>query len=97
MNFLQELFNRFKLKSPQFFVVIQNIALVATVITGLPMLLSEYEATMHVQLPAVIHVLSSKAVFVASSVLFITAKLPVDNSTGIARSTNKLPYTRKKD
>jgi hypothetical protein len=92
MDFLVELFNRLRTKSPKFFQIIQIIALTATLVTGIPDFLSMFGIT----LPPEAAVLANKAVAIASMVVWFISKLTVDDSQlTIAQKAKKLPLTDK--
>ena len=89
--FLIEVVKRLKKKSPKFFVILQNIALVAGAITGLPLLLDE----LNVELPSWATIFQSKLVMWCSAIVFLWSKFPVDNNNEPVAS-NDLPFTNKK-
>lgn len=72
--FFKELFIRLKAKSPAFFKVIQVIALIAGLVTGIPDLLTHFG----VILPAALQSIESTAVSIASFVVLFIASLTVD-------------------
>lgn len=72
--FFKELIIRLGAKSPKFFKVIQTIALVAGLVTGVPALLEYFD----VVLPAALEVIANKAVSIASFVALFIASLTVD-------------------
>ena len=98
MKFLTELFNRFSLKSPAFFQVIQKIAIIAGVLSGLPLIIVQFESELGVQVPELIEKLASKAALISAIVLWVVAKLPIKpTELIIAKQDNKLPFTEAKE
>ncbi len=96
MKFLKELFNRFGLQTPSFFQIFQKLGIIATALTGIPLLLTTFQTDLGITLPDVVHVLSQKAALGGAIIMWIMAKLPANNSTKIAANTDKLPFTQKK-
>lgn len=98
MDFFIELFKRFTLKSPKFFQVLQTVGAVAAIITGIPSFLEGQG----IAIPEALQKISSTVVAVAAGVLWVIAKLPVENPqapevNGRAVSKVKaLPYSTKK-
>jgi hypothetical protein len=87
--FIAETLKRLFAKSPKFFNIIKVIAIIVTLITGLPSLLE----SLGVVLPPSIAVLSSKVVSIASFVALIIAQLTVSDSSNTPPSS--LPITGK--
>lgn len=84
LAFLQEIVARLKAKSPAFFKVINWIAAITTVLTGLPGLLIQLGIT----LTPALTILENKTVAIASMAALLISKLTVANAT-----TTSLPYT----
>lgn len=97
MKFITELLNRFKLASPSFFQVFQNLGIIAGILTGIPLFLTTFQTELGIKLPEIVHVLSQKAAVGGAIVMWFMAKLPAQNAPTLARHTDKLPYTEKKD
>ena len=79
-SFFGEAIDRFKAKSPKFFVILQNISIVIAVISGIPELLDKAG----VVLPAGIEAIKSQTVMIIGIVAYAIAKLtkvdvPVEN------------------
>lgn len=98
LDFLKEMIHRFGMKSPKFFRVWQIIFLAATLLTGLPELLTELGVK---ELPDWAQALSTKTVAIASAVAFVMAKLTVaDTAKEVLTYSEKkevLPFTSKTD
>lgn len=89
--FIVETFKRFGVKSPRFFQVFQTIGIIATGIGFIPDALQWLDIT-----PGPIYSkYISLAVKVAGGVMWLMAKLPVQNPERIIERTDKLPFTEK--
>lgn len=105
MAFIVELLRRFSLKSPKFFQVLQTISIIAGLITGLPEFIDLLNSMgANINLPEIWLAVQSKVIMWASIVLWMAAKLPVENpeqpKTGdgkLVARTKALPFTTKKD
>lgn len=100
-QFLKEVFGRLTLKSPSFFVIVQRISVVVTVLSGLPMLLQNLQAQTGVVVPQFMTDFANKIFFFCGIVAFIVSKLPVENPDATVlnkdgNSVKKLPFTNKK-
>lgn len=74
--FLKETYNRlFTGESPYYFRILQKISVIAAAVTGLPALLTTYQTQLGITLPEWVHTMSSRAVFIAFTVLFISSRL----------------------
>lgn len=97
MKFLTEFFNRFSLKSPAFFQVIQWLSIAAAAIAGIPAMISQFESDLGLHVPVWMTDFSNKAVVIASVVAWIIAKLPVKTTETFKVTTvRKLPFTEQK-
>lgn len=92
IDFLQELVARLKAKNSKFFKVLQWIALVAALATGLPDLMDFFGIT----LPESLTVLQSKIVAIASTVVFVLAQLDVDPAVIKTEAQAKVVDTQDK-
>lgn len=97
--FLEELFNRFALKSPKFFQILQKVGIVLLAITGIPEALLILKTSVGIDLwtylPEAVQWFASKTIALAGILLWVLAKLPVQNSTTVMNTSNKLPFTEK--
>lgn len=102
ITFLQEIVMRLKSKSPKFFAILQWIFGAIAAVTGIPAFL----VTMGVELHGMLFTLESKAVAVCTALMWIIAKLPVENKTvtvtsdgKVLKQTNddKLPFTKQEE
>lgn len=105
MDFIVELMKRFALKSPKFFQVLQIIAIIATLATGVPEFVDLLNSItgLHINLPDFWESIQSKTVAISALVMWLMAKLPVTNQqqpiTGSGKTVSPwkaLPYTDKK-
>ena len=97
MKFLKEFFNRFSLKSPAFFQVIQKISIIAAAVAGIPALLAQFQNDLGIKVPDFLTNMSNKLVVVAAVIMWIVAKLPVKaTETFKVTTVKKLPFTEKK-
>lgn len=90
MKWLTEFVLRLKHEPPDFFKVLSLIAGWCTVITGLPVLLVQFE-TDNFQLPEWVHVIVVKAALISAALLWLFSKLPNKDNV------KSLPYTSKKN
>jgi hypothetical protein len=88
-DFLKELYKRFALPSPKFFQVIQAVGVVCAGIGFIPEILLKLDITPNPIFSKYI----STVLVVAGVITKFLAKLPVENSTIVSRTTDKLPYT----
>ena len=99
MKFITEIFNRFRMKSPSFFRVIQWLSVATAAITGLPALIAQFQTELGITLPDWIITFSDKAVAIAAIVAWVIAKLPVDNPNKTKLTSDGvkplLPFTKK--
>lgn len=97
-KFFTELFNRFKMDSPEFFQIISRISALCATVAGLPFLLVNFETELHTKLPDFVHALSNKAMFYAAAISWVISKLTVkDASAAIQKPNSKLPYSKAKE
>lgn len=101
MKFIKEFFNRFTLKSPSFFRVIQWLSVATAAITGLPALIAQFQSELGIILPSWVKDISDKAVAISAIVAWVIAKLPVSNpdATKLKASGEvkpMLPFTKTK-
>lgn len=97
MKFITEFLNRFSLKSPAFFQVIQTLSIVAAAIAGIPALIAQFQSDLGISVPGWMIDYSNKAVVIAAAVAWIIAKLPVKSPEINKISTlRKLPFSEKK-
>ena len=94
-KFITEFFNRFGLKTPPFFQVIQWLSILTATIAGIPALLSQFQTELGITIPAIITALASKAVAWSAIAAWIIAKLPVKCPDSPAVS-QQLPFTETK-
>lgn len=92
MKFLKETLNRLFKSSPSYFQVIQWLSMAVAFVSGIPLLISQFQTDLGIVLPDWVHIVSSKAVLYASVVAWIIAKLPVKTV-----QNSKMPFTAKKD
>lgn len=92
MKFITETFNRLFKTSPSYFQVIQWISVAIAFISGIPLLITQFQSELHIILPDWIHDLSSKVVLYSSVVAWFISKLPVATV-----QDSKMPFTAKKD
>lgn len=92
MKFLTETFNRLFKTSPSYFQVIQWLSVAVAFISGIPLLIAQFQTDLGIVLPTWVHDLSSKAVLISSVVAWIIAKLPVAHV-----QDSKMPFTAKQD
>ena len=96
-KFIEEFYNRFALKSPAFFQVIQWVSIVTAAVSGLPALLAQFQNDLGIIVPKWLTDFSNKIVFYSAIVAWIMAKLPVETSeTAKPTTVNKMPFTSKK-
>ena len=101
IQFLVELIQRWRSKSPTFFKVIQWIAIGVTLFSGLPELLDQLNVT----LPEWATILQSKVAGIVGFVSFLLAALPVEENPPVveeatpaeAKKTVSLPFTEHVD
>lgn len=91
MKFLTETFHRIFKSSPSYFQVIQWLSIAVAFVSGIPLLISQFQTDLGIMLPDWVHDLSSKAVLWSSVVAWIIAKLPVKTV-----QDDKMPFTTKK-
>ena len=94
MKFITEFFNRFSLKTPPFFQMIQKISIITTIIAGIPALIGQFQTDLNIVLPAFITSIALKVVAWSGMVAWVVAKLPVSNPTSPVVS-QQLPFTDK--
>lgn len=92
MKFLTETFNRLFKTSPSYFQVIQKISLVVAFLSGLPLLVQQFQSQLNIVLPPWVVDMSNKAFLIGSIVTWIIAKLPVAHV-----QDSQMPFTVKKD
>lgn len=92
MKFITETLHRLFKSSPNYFQVIQWLSMAVAFVSGIPLLISQFQTDIGIVLPGWVHDLSSKAVLWASIVAWIIAKLPVKTV-----QNSKMPFTSKKD
>ncbi len=92
MKFLRETFNRLFKTSPSYFQVIQWLSVAVAFVSGIPLLIAQFQTDIGIILPEWVHDMSSKAVLWSSIVAWIIAKLPVKTV-----QDSKMPFTVKKD
>ena len=95
MKFITEFINRFKLKTPAFFQVIQWLSIATAVVAGIPALIGQFQTDLHITLPPLLVALSSKVVAWSAIVAWVIAKLPVSSPHSNSVQM-KLPYTESK-
>ena len=95
MKFIKEFFNRFGLKTPPFFQVLQKIAIIAGIIASLPILVTQFQTELGIILPLWVNAIASKAALISAAVLWIVAKLPVQKPDSPVNAPN-LPFTEAK-
>lgn len=100
MQFLQEIFLRFKAKSPTFFVWWQRIAMIVGAVTGLP----EFLAQFNIVLPPSLTILENKTIAICSMVALFMSLMPAQSTTvaiseegELLKKTDheKMPFTAK--
>lgn len=97
MKFLKELFNRFSLPTGSFFQRIQKLSILIGILSGLPLLIIQFESELSIHLPEWIHVISSKVAVACAAVAWIIAKLPLKpGMIDQPKVIQKLPFTDKK-
>lgn len=94
MKFITEFFNRFSLKTPAFFQVIQWVSIVTAAIAGIPALIGQFQQELGIVLPAFLVAISSKVVAWGAIVAWVIAKLPVKNPQ-LPAVAQQLPFTDK--
>lgn len=97
-KFFSEFLNRFKLKTPSFFQVIQTASIICGTIAGVPALLAQFQSELHIALPGWVLIISSRTVAISAAVAWVIAKLPVTLPvTKMEKEVleQKLPFTEK--
>ena len=87
LNFLVEIAQRLKAKSPKFFQVLQWISGIATAITGLP----EFLTFIGINLPQGWMITANKTVAIAAGTAWLISKLTVSDAS---KYSNKLKFTK---
>ena len=100
-SFFVEIWYRLGLPSPTIFLVIQWISASVVFVSGLPQLLLQYQAELHVTFPAWMFIFSNKAAFIAGIIGFFISKLTVKNTDAVKVKKNgdiktMLPFTQPK-
>ena len=91
--FLKETINRFGLKSPKFFQVYQMIGLVLTGIGFIPDIITWLDLTP----TPIVSKYVSLAVKVAGGIMWLMAKIPVQNATKeIEKFDTDMPFSKQK-
>lgn len=90
MKFLKETWNRLVGASPSYFQIIQWLSIAVAFVSGMPLLIEQFQHDIGITLPQWVHDFSSKAVLWASIIAWVIAKLPVKEVT-----ETKQPFTTK--
>jgi hypothetical protein len=94
-----EFFKRFAMKSPAFFQVLQAVGAICAILAGIPVLLAKYNLGLPHKWELIANQTAAIAVAVGGAVMWIIAKLPVDQKVHAAlpeeTKQKKLPYTQQ--